>query len=290
MAQAWYLYPRIDNYGQPDSFGGFPKPDSNIECPDGTPITAILPGVVSGINTPGGGVPAWGAVVTVKLTTPINSIATHAAYLHLAPLPSNIRVGMRVDVGTLLGHSGGSQAAGSQKVPVGFALYNGDSYGFGPSWGKYLGSPQLNPVPTLDAIKNGLLPQTGSGGSTSVGGAITAAAKNALNPANLAPTVEVTTFLWALDQALLLVNPFNTGTVQQDTIAGVTFTDPIAWLGQFGQNLVDDMAAMMMRLIFLSLGVFVLYKVLSAWIDFGAITNSVVQGGMTIAKGVALAA
>ena len=70
MAQTWlaYLAPnlRIDKYGSPDPLGPYGKPDSNIECPDGTLITALLPGTVSGLVTN----PSWGigtTSVTIKI-------------------------------------------------------------------------------------------------------------------------------------------------------------------------------------------------------------------------------
>lgn len=155
--KAWYEYPRIDAYGSPDPFGGFPKPDSNIQVPDGYAITALLPGTVTGINAPDGSMPAWGAVVTIKLDTPINSIATHTAYLHLASIAPGITKGAHVAAGDLVGYSGGSRAAGTQKVPVGFALYAGDYYGYGPEWSKYLGNAALNMTSLLDQAAAGKL-------------------------------------------------------------------------------------------------------------------------------------
>ena len=148
----WWKYPRIDNYGGVEPFGGFAKPDSNIQIPADYPVTALLPGVVTALDS---GNVAWGAVVTIRLDTPINAIATHTAYLHLAS--TTVSVGQHVNSGDLIGYNGYQNAAGTQKVPLGFALYNGDHYGFGASWGQYLGSAALNPVPLLDAAANGQL-------------------------------------------------------------------------------------------------------------------------------------
>lgn len=175
MAQApWWTFPRIDNYGAPDPFGGFPKPDSNIQLPDGYPVTALLSGTVSGINSPTGAVPDWGAVVTIKLDNAINPIATHSAYLHLAGVAPGVALGSHINVGDLIGYSGGSLAAGTQKVPLGFALYNGDYYGFGPTWAQFLGSPALNMTPLLNAASGGQLGAIQQGNfasfSTGVGG------------------------------------------------------------------------------------------------------------------------
>lgn len=159
-AKPWYMYPFVAAIGTPDPYGGFPKPDVNVQVPDGYPITALLPGTVSGINSIGGAVPPYGAVVTVKLQTPVNNLATHTAYLHLKGVAPNITPGTWVNSGDVIGYSGGGSAAGSQKVPVGFALYNGDYYGQGSAWGlmslqNVLGP--LNPVPVLTGAKNGTL-------------------------------------------------------------------------------------------------------------------------------------
>ena len=150
----WYTFPRIDNLGGVEPFGGFPKPDSNIQIPANYPVTALLPGTVTALD---GGEVAWGAVVTIKLDTPLNSLATHTAYLHLAR--STVSVGQHVNVNDLIGYNGYSAAAGAQKVPLGFALYNGDHYGFGAAWSLMtkanLQGP-LSPVSLLDnAAANG---------------------------------------------------------------------------------------------------------------------------------------
>lgn len=156
----WYTFPRVDNIGSPDPFGGFPKPDSNIQVPPNYPITALLSGTVSGINSPSGVTPPFGAVITIKLDHALNSLATHTAYLHLASIAPGLKVGSHVNVNDLIGYSGGVNAAGSQKAPVGFALYGGDYYGYGSAWGQettanLLGP--LNPVPLLDQVaQNGV--------------------------------------------------------------------------------------------------------------------------------------
>jgi hypothetical protein len=156
-SKAWYTFPRIDNYGGVEPFGGFAKPDSNIQLPAGYPVTALLSGTVSSIDPPGPNVPDWGAVITIRLDVPVNAIATHTAYLHLASIAPGITTGVHVQAGQLIGYNGGALAAGTQKVPLGFALYNGDHYGFGPTWSQYLGSSALNPVPLLNNFASGLL-------------------------------------------------------------------------------------------------------------------------------------
>lgn len=152
-SKAWYTYPRIDNFGQyPDPDGAFPKPDSNIQCPNGTVITCVGSGVVSGIDIPGGSEPAYGHAVTILLDNPHNALATHDAYIHLASV--SVTIGQRVAFGGNVGVSG----ANPQNAAFGFAFYPGDLYGQGPEWNKYIQTssntidPRLNPVPFLDGL------------------------------------------------------------------------------------------------------------------------------------------
>lgn len=184
----WWTYSRVDGYGSPDPFGGFPKPDSNIQYPAGAPVAALLPGTVSGINAPNGSVPPYGAVVTIKLDQPLNKLATHTAYLHLSR-PYNVKVGQHVSAGDLIGFNGGINAAGSQKVPLGFALTSTDYYGYGAGWKQNLGNANLDPTGLLGAAQSGnlnnylqglklnpvnLTGQSGSQQPGSIGGAATA--------------------------------------------------------------------------------------------------------------------
>jgi hypothetical protein len=286
MGKAWYQYPFDNPQGAIEPYGGGPKPDSNVQCPAGTPITVILPGTISGLNAPDGSMPAWGAVVTIRLDTPVNTIATHTAYLHLAPLPSSLRVGQHVNAGTVIGYSGGPGAAGAQKVPVGFALYNGDVYGFGASWSQYVGNPLLNPYGILTAASGGHLNIPASSGGS--GSTLTDTMTGAVT--RVAPNADVTTLLYVLDQVLLLTNPFKISGVQQDSIAGVSFTDPVAWAQQFGQNVIDDFSAGIIRLLFILLGLFILYKVASTFIDPSAVTQTAVSGAATVGKLAAMGA
>jgi hypothetical protein len=165
--QPWYTFPRVDNMGKPDPFGGSPKPDSNIQVPAGYPITALLPGTISGIST----TDAWGASVTILLDSPLNSLADHTAYLHLRG-DLQVRMGQRVVAGQLIAFNGSEQAAGVQKVPLGFALYHGSSYGH-DGWqfmtASNLNGGMLDPVPLLNAAQSGKLAsfQTSSGATLS---------------------------------------------------------------------------------------------------------------------------
>ena len=270
----WYQYPRIDNYGAPDPFGGFPKPDSNIQCPDGTPVTSIAAGTVSGINSPSGAVPAWGASITIRLDVPINAIATHIAYLHMQPIPAALRVGQRVNAGDIVGYAGGRTSQGAQKVPLGFALYNGDVYGYGPTWSMYNGDPRLNMTPVLDKLaKNGIPGVSGGNG-------VLSSFTSGLPTISVGPNASVTQVLVAIDEFGKIKNPFDTSgnNVPQDSILGATFDDPMAWLAAVGTNTWDDTQAIGFRLVLFIIGAVLFYKVLSQFVDVG----KVVQAGQNI--------
>jgi len=172
MTTPWYAYSRVDNYAvYPDPYGDFPKPDSNINAPAGTAITALASGVISGINAPNGGaMPSFGQVVTIKLDNALNPIATHMAYLHLNGIASNVQIGQHVQAGDTIGYAG-ANAQGN--AGTGFALYNGPYYGYGSSWSQYVGSSALNPVPflnSLNASTGGSQLASGTIGATSLTG------------------------------------------------------------------------------------------------------------------------
>lgn len=138
--------------------------------------------------------------------------------------------------------------------------------------GQTAGSVATNPFSALASFVAG----TGVGGGKA--------------PISIAPNADVTALLGVLDQVLSLTNPFTTNmsNIQRDTIAGLSFTDPVAWVGQFGQNMVDDMSALVVRFLFILLGIFVLYKVLSAFIDFGQLAQTVASGAETAGKAAVL--
>ena len=151
MVQPWYTFPRIDNFGTIDPEGLYWKPDSNILTPNNYPITALGSGVVSSVQRT-----SWGqGVVTVRLDTPQNSIATHSFYEHLGQV--SVQQGQRVSFGTVLGTSGNV----GQIPGPGFGFYSGDVYGSGPAWNQLQadlcpGCPNmLNPTAYLNSLKSG---------------------------------------------------------------------------------------------------------------------------------------
>lgn len=100
---------------------------------------------------------------------------------------------------------------------------------------------------------------------------------------SLAPNADVTTFLAAVDNYLEITNPFDVQGVQQDNIAGVSFTDPVAWLSGFGSNMFNDSMALVIRIILIMLGLYLLYRVIANFVDFKSVTNTAKGAGMKLA-------
>lgn len=157
--QAWYTFNRIDNFGQIDPAGPYWKPDSNILTPAGYPVTALSAGVVTAVQRT-----SWGqTVVTIRLDTPLNSLASHTFFEHLHD--ATVAPGQRVGPGMLIGHANYS----GEGPNLGFGFYSGDVYGSGSAWDALQkdlapgGRGLLNPVAFLDALKSGkrILPQDG---------------------------------------------------------------------------------------------------------------------------------
>lgn len=153
----WYTFNRIDNFGQIDPQRGangstYWKPDTNVLVPPGYPVIAVLSGIVTSVQYTDYGQ----TVITIKLDTPLNSLATHMYFEHMHD--STVSKGTRVQFGTLIGHA---NLAG-EGASLGVGLYSGDVYGTGQAWNilqndlKPGGKGLLNPVALIESLKNGL--------------------------------------------------------------------------------------------------------------------------------------
>jgi hypothetical protein len=176
MTQQWYEYGYGLKFKRGDvGIGG--EHGADFDTPLFTPITALLPGFISGIQLGCG----FCQAVTWKLKTPHNGV--HYMYnIHLAAIAPGIQIGTSIDAGTLIGYSGGAtddtverdlantpyrlphglsnfldkrdQSEGAH-VEVGFTHF--ENYGTAPpevfSTGYLARHPELNPVPFLDDIR-----------------------------------------------------------------------------------------------------------------------------------------
>lgn len=151
----WWQYPRVDNFGAyPDPVGNYPKPDSNIDAPAGTPITALAAGTVTSVRLQPWAPRSWS--ITIRLDKPYNTVATHTAYNYVSnPAVSS---GQHVSIGDKLAVAGNPYNVGTA-----FAFTDSDVYGTAtknePFSGTYI-NPALNPVPFLDSIKGGTVAGT----------------------------------------------------------------------------------------------------------------------------------
>jgi murein DD-endopeptidase MepM/ murein hydrolase activator NlpD len=150
--QYWWYYPRVDNVGYyPDPQGPFRKPDTNVQIPGNYPVAAILPGVVTSVQST-----SWGGqeVVTIKLDSPLNNLATHTFYEHMGS--ATVSQGQHVNQGDTIGYNNPDGM-----VPLGFGLYSGDVYGSGPAWDVLQqdigpgGARLLDPVPLIESVAAG---------------------------------------------------------------------------------------------------------------------------------------
>lgn len=107
MTTQWYEYDYGLRFGEGDAgIGGEHGTDFNT--PLFTPITALLPGTISGtqldVNPP---VIGYCQTVTWKLDTPYNGVP-YMYNIHLAALAPGIQKGLHIDAGTVIGYSGGA--------------------------------------------------------------------------------------------------------------------------------------------------------------------------------------
>lgn len=264
--QGWWDASAINNWGSfPDPQGNFPKPDINFILPANTPIAAILPGVVSGVNQPpnkGLPFPPFGAVVTVKLDTPINDLANHYALLHLQRV--TVSVGQRVKIGDVLGYGGGNQTQGSAPAAVGFALYPGDYYGYGPEWDKYIQTPnhvpdaRLNPTELINDITGGNggkylsnnlinLDSSGSGSGITLNKTV----YPLFNPSG-----NISQLFGLIDDYMNIQNPIP----DQGQYNITQWPD---WLGYFFQTLIWDSQAIIFRGAIIAIGLYLCFTVIN---------------------------
>src|SRR6266571_2590944 len=154
MAQPWYTYrsdtPGSGAYGgiEPQCPGCYDKPDTNIAVPAGTPITALLPGVITDVENLGTN--AGGLSVTERLTNAINSAAQYMSFNFLGG--TSVTKGQQIAAGQQVGTAG-------SPTGVNFAL----GLGSDPVWGgssfsqhQGVGDPLTNPqTQVLDKLKGG---------------------------------------------------------------------------------------------------------------------------------------
>ena len=154
MSTEWYMYP-LDNpsgsYGKimdPLASGKNPylKPDVNIAVPQGTPITALLPGTVTDVSDHGGC--CGGLSVTVALDHPLNSLATHVSYNFLGN--AHVVRGQKVLPGQVIATAGSRYGILTAVGLTPDNTWGGSSFNLNAK-----GEPLLDPHILLNPIRGG---------------------------------------------------------------------------------------------------------------------------------------
>lgn len=164
-------------FGNPNydsAYGG--AHDEDVSATPNTPVTSIVSGVVCDLSSP-----SWGKQVGIALDSnwfQLSHSVPYWAYLHLSAINPTLRIGNRVQVGDLIGWSGGCTVASqyngtsnptgsnflnnpsqSSQPQIGFALMRGPVYGSGPGWENFPPVDYaLDPTPILQAARNGVIP------------------------------------------------------------------------------------------------------------------------------------
>jgi len=166
----WYQAPVSVPFGDANydkGMGG--SHDMDLAEPLDTPITALRSGTIVDISSP-----PWGKQVGIQLDEPIGGVPYYS-FLHLDAVNPALSRGTRLNVGDLVGWSGGENVDPGGRTPagtphflnppyqssqpqIGLALMYGQVYGSGKGWANPISSyPELNPAPLL---QGGRIPLT----------------------------------------------------------------------------------------------------------------------------------
>jgi surface antigen len=100
---------------------------------------------------------------------------------------------------------------------------------------------------------------------------------------SIAPTDDVTTFLVDLDVNLAIDNPFLVP-IPTFQVLGANVPDPLGWIQDITEVFVNDVGALVVRGLLIALGAFILFRILSNFIDFGRLIQTATGATGTIAK------
>ena len=150
-------------------------------------------------------------------------------------------------------------------------------------------------VSQINALGYTFIYASNNSGSLGVVGTAASFVTQSVKNVALGSNATVAASLLALDQITELTNPFDNIQVQSnhfaadlfgyDAIDLGTYTDPISWLNQVFNNLVGDSVALIIRLLFLILGTYMLFRVVDHYLN---ISQAVSQTVSTVGKVAAL--
>lgn len=238
MPKAWY------SYGISQGFGVNGEKGVDLATPFHTPITALYAGQVRWAGRTQWACGSSGGEVTIVCNVPGHGVLT-SYYLHLDQ--ANVKVGDTVQVGQVIGLSGGQLSGG--QWPVVNCPSRGDVYSTGPHTefgfnAPWVSGPGQNIDPTFAILqaRSGSLPATSPGGSYQIATTGTGASKSI---AQIDPTL--------LEASMLAY--YNLTSTTHKTINQLTGFDgicealdqaeqytPMNWLNPFGSILANAKA------------------------------------------------
>jgi hypothetical protein len=236
------------------------------------------------------GAPIGGMVVRIvhnnnSICDVVEIQASDGSVMLYQHINTRVRVGQSVGCGDIVGTENG--------LPI-------DQYSTGPHievrycqpnrWSPSLNSwiePWVNPFGLFSQFSNAQSGSTGIGpcGSAGIGFGSTPGTPVVGPPIikHLASNADVTAFLMTLDELGTMVNPFTAASAaaQVDTIQGslpivgavgpsLSFSDPISWLTDFGTACIMDATAFFFRAFLVLIGVILVIKVVTTFVDFGS--------------------
>jgi hypothetical protein len=83
-------------------------------------------------------------------------------------------------------------------------------------------------------------------------------------------------------------NPFDVQGASTDSfgipdVGSISFTDPLSWLVGFGNNLIEDLVAVTLRLVCIALGLYILFKVLDHYVNFSGAVQGIASQAQSLA-------
>lgn len=255
----------------------------DLPSPTGTPVFALGDGPIVGAGY-------WKdkehGVVTTRVDVP--GFGQQDIYYQHIYLDKSIQEttggqwSQNVKRGQLLGTTGG---------------YGEVEVGFNAQWGGIWGSSHpgawvKDPRPMILALMaQGKPAGVSSGLVGAVGSGLSTVAQH------IAPDVSVAELLAGIDVALELQNPFTSGALANGSPtfafgiggASANIPDPVAYLSDLGENVINDLAALIVRGGFILIGILILWA-LAEQVSQGVMNKALepiggTQGAMQLAKG-----
>jgi murein DD-endopeptidase MepM/ murein hydrolase activator NlpD len=244
--------------------------DYAVNC--GTNVRNLIPGKVVYAQRPPE-YPAHPSIGYVIQVLGDDGVLIH--YQHMNT--SAVKVGDRVNIGSLIGLSGGAAVPGDNwsdgcHIEVRYAYsYKGQAR---QPWCNADWQDSHPIFQTLGTAIAGTNVASGSDITSSSFLGQTAQTLKKYNPLN--PNESVSGFLTAIDAAQTVTNPFNvdTSSIQSSLVPGQTFTDPIKYTQLVSVNVVYDMGALLFDFILVGGGIFLCFKVFARIVNLSGILST----------------